>query len=320
MNNIVVQDEGVRLADLGKSEREFLADNGFLGKEPGPEAAALLFEITPKVFAPVVGAAVPNAKRRQFVRLRAAHPGGGGFRMMGVCGFFVGALPKFGDRPPQKAVFLGYDRRTGLNGLYCASFEGGVPGGKTYREGVHLEAADEFHNAVVLNDGKVTRVVPEGFPGHLLGNPDLVQNPFGVPYEDAVESGRLKFMGCHDNTDGGWLSAVFTWDFPGVPGMQPLFAGSRGDYTLAWQDARIPIQGSATKAVARVQSILTAFPLAPILQGVLLNDLPSWGITNGTQGMVRVEGSPQAPRPEFHPTVLRWAELMAASSGVKAVD
>lgn len=306
----MVLEEGVAVSQLSSIAQDFLRDNDFLGNEPGSEAAALLFEISLQVFVPVIGAAVPNAMRRQFMKLRANHPGGSGFRMKGTCGFFVGFLPKFGDRPLQKAVFFGYDRRTGLNGLYCASSEGGVPGGKTYLEGMYLEVGDELHVAVVLG-GKVTRVVPEGFPGHLHGNPDLVQNPFGVPYEDAIESGYLKFMGYHDNPDGGWLSAVFTWDFPGVPGMQPLFAGSRGDYTLAWQDARIPVQGSATNAVARVQSILTAFPLTPILQGVSLDNLPSWGTTNGTQGMIRVEGSLQGPRPDFHPTAVRWAQLMA---------
>jgi hypothetical protein len=335
VNDIRFLEESVAVSALPQAAQDFLRDHDFLDRQPGPEAAALLFEIEPRVFAPVVGAAVPNAKppesrapnskRSTFPKLIDEQEGGRRFRMMGSTLFVTAPYPRRKGEPDtgERIVVLGWDRRPEeQEGLYHASSEGGVPGGMTYRGGAIEEFLDEFFVAVVY-DGKVTRVVPGGFPTErcLVAAPGTLKledefkyrdNPFRVVFEAVVECGNLVFVGYHDYPEGGWLSAMHWWDFIPATGMTaPLWNTRRGDYALGLQDAWVPIKGADSKATARVSGRLTAFSFEAVLQGKPWDQIPSVGDFVDTQAFKREDGTTTGVRAPFHPTAVEWAKRMA---------
>ena len=54
-------------------------------------------------------------------------------------------------------------------------------------------------------------------------------NPFGVQIEHIVRSGTCHLQGYHDNSEEGYITAIFFWKIDEVSGIVPLLLGSEGD-------------------------------------------------------------------------------------------
>lgn len=302
------------LIDVGvltPEEQAFLREHGFLGQEPGEDAVAILAQLSDGKFMFIRGAACPNNLRRAFPKLLAGAGKDLSLRMAGATVFLVSPNPlqAEGGINEGSVALLGWDRRELPLGHFCATAQGGVGGEHSFFEGACAEIGDELYLTGVL-EGRVVRIVPEGFPMELL--PALsAPNPFGVPFDKVIQCGPLKLVGYHDYTGGGFISAMYTWDFPGLRGMTPLFAFSPGTYNAAWQDAFIPIQGSEAKA--RVQGTFFAFQFTSLRQGIPLAEVPSLGSFQGTQGYMMNESQVGfSHRPTFHPTAVAWAASISS--------
>jgi hypothetical protein len=316
----------VPVGDLDDVVRVFLEKNMLLGADPGDDAAAIYVQCLDGRFAPIAGAACPNNQRRAFPGMLKAAGLDKMVLLAGAAVLFVAPNPLggVGFGVNEKVVWIGWDRRTGPVGELCASAQGGVGGGQTFEDGACSELMGELYVMGVV-DGHVVRVVPEGTAERMLRVEEegvdgesrplalSADNPFGVPIVRLVEAGRLMPVGYHYYSEGGYLTAVHTWDFPGVLGMMPILPGAAGTYGLAWQDAVIPVQGRADKKVGvRIQGALTGFPYGPLLEGVPLDQVPSVMVSMGSQGFMPLLGQVgEGTRPPFHPTVQAWATAIA---------
>jgi hypothetical protein len=318
---ISVTDTPLPINGLAEADQNFLSQHNFLGKNPGEDAAAILALDADGRYAQVEGAACPNNLRgKKFVALyEGQRPS---LRLAGVNNFFVAPFQQLeGGVDYGRVVHVGWDRRiVKPYGWYCASAQGAVSGGQSFFEGACSELGEELFVAGVVGN-RTVRVVPEDFVSEKpiiydAGHPLARDNPFGVAFDGFIRCGSLDLVGYHDHADEAFITAMYTWNFPGVAGMRPLFGASAGTYTVGWQDAFIMLNGGTTEAPlqkARVQGSLTAFPIAPLQQSVPLMNVASVGSTHGTQGFqYGLSQVGEGVRPPFHPTLLAWAELQAA--------